>query len=548
MIDKARMLSNTKRLVSAKSISGTELERSGAERIMELLDELDYFKQHKENVYKQPIAGDPFGRCIIAALLEGGKKSKNTIILTGHYDVVDVDGYAQLKDIAFDVDEITKRINELPLDEDAKRDADTGEWIFGRGTADMKFGHALIIELLRHYSESENLTGLNGNLLYVAVCGEETNSEGMLAASAFLNGLAEKRKLHYSALLLAECYLNENMANDPRRYIHYGATGKVMPMFLCAGKGCHADEPFAGLDANSLNAAVYELLAMNTDYCQSKNGECTPPAVCLKMKDLKATYSASIPMYAVSYYSILTLKLEPDALISSLRMIAMRAFELALEKRSRDAEAYGKLMNKPMTVRSFAPCVMTYEELYNEVKKQYNGDLDAHLKAFAGKLTEKKLELQDISIELVRHVYELYGAKQPMIILSFIPPYYPDVYMDPADADAGRLLAAAKDVIDYARRQFNEHLELKDYYMGLSDLSYTGLGEDAGFDTLFKNLAGAGLTYDFPLQALKQLHVPGIVLGGWGKDFHQNSERQNIPYSFDVLPKLYMRIIADILG
>ena len=46
MIDKARMLSDTKRLVSAKSISGTELERSGAERIMELLDELDYFKQH----------------------------------------------------------------------------------------------------------------------------------------------------------------------------------------------------------------------------------------------------------------------------------------------------------------------------------------------------------------------------------------------------------------------------------------------------------------------------------------------------------------------
>ena len=38
------------------------------------------------------------------------------------------------------------------------------------------------------------------------------------------------------------------------------------------------------------------------------------------------------------------------------------------------------------------------------------------------------------------------------------------------------------------------------------------------------------------------------MLGGWGKDFHQNSERLNIPYSFDVLPKLYMRIIADILG
>ena len=546
MIDKANIRRNLSRLMAAKSISGTAEEIQGAEVILDMLRELDYFKAHSENIFTVPVAGDPLGRYIVAALMCGGGAAGDTVILTGHYDVVDTDEFAQLKDIAFDMDAITARIGELPMSEECRQDYESGDWLFGRGSADMKFGHALIIELLRHYGE--DISALSGNLLYVAVCGEETNSEGMLTAAPFLNKLAAERNLHYRALLLSECYLNDDMAHDPTRYIHYGATGKVMPLFFCAGKGCHADEPFAGLDANSLNAAVYELLAMNTDYCQSKNGECTPPAVCLKMKDLKATYSASIPMYAVSYYSILTLKLEPEALISSLRMIAMRAFELALEKRSRDAEAYGKLMNKPMTVRSFAPCVMTYEELYNEVKKQYNGDLDAHLKAFAGKLTEKKLELQDISIELVRHVYELYGAKQPMIILSFIPPNYPDVYMDPAEADAGRLLAAAKDVIDYARQQFNEHLELKDYYMGLSDLSYTGLAEDAGFDTLFKNLAGAGLTYDFPLQALKQLHVPGIVLGGWGKDFHQNSERLNIPYSFDVLPKLYMRIIADILG
>ena len=101
----------------------------------------------------------------------------------------------------------------------------------------MKFGHALIIELLRHYGE--DISALNGNLLYVAVCGEETNSEGMLTAAPFLNKLAAERNLHYRALLLSECYLNDNMAHDPTRYIHYGATGKVMPLFFCAGKGCN---------------------------------------------------------------------------------------------------------------------------------------------------------------------------------------------------------------------------------------------------------------------------------------------------------------------
>ena len=154
------------------------------------------------------------------------------------------------------MDAITARIGELPMSEECRQDYESGDWLFGRGSADMKFGHALIIELLRHYGE--DISALSGNLLYVAVCGEETNSEGMLTAALFLNKLAAERNLHYRALLLSECYLNDDMAHDPTRYIHYGATGKVMPLFFCAGKGCHADEPFVGLDANALNAAVHE--------------------------------------------------------------------------------------------------------------------------------------------------------------------------------------------------------------------------------------------------------------------------------------------------
>ena len=84
--------------------------------------------------------------------------------------------------------------------------------------------------------------------------------------------------------------------------------------------------------------------------------------------------------------------------------------------------------------------------------------------------------------------------------------------------------------------------------MGLSDMSYTCLSEEANHETLFNNLAGANITYSFPMQALKALHVPGIVLGGWGKDFHQSTERLNVPYSFGVVPALYIRIIDYIFN
>ncbi len=544
MIDKANIRRNLSRLMAAKSISGTAEEIQGAEVILDMLRELDYFKAHSENIFTVPVAGDPLGRYIVAALM-CGSAAGDTIILTGHYDVVDADEYAQLKDIAFDMDAITARIGELPMSEECRQDHESGDWLFGRGSADMKFGHALIIELLRHYGE--DISALKGNLLYVAVCGEETNSEGMLTAAPFLNKLAAERNLHYRALLLSECYLNDDMAHDTTRYIHYGATGKVMPLFFCAGKGCHADEPFVGLDANALNAAVYARLAMNADYCEHMRGECTPPAVCLKMKDLKANYSVSIPMYAVSYYSLLTLDLDPEGITERLKALAYDAFSAMLEKRRQDMRRYEQFMPRPIATRDFEPNVITYAELYAAVKAEQS-DIDARLAALARTLTEQKTELQDISIELVRCLYEQYGDKRPTIIIAFIPPYYPDVYMDTADADAHKLLCAAEDIIAYAEKEFGEKLALKDYYMGLSDMSYTGLSEGANHEALFNNLAGANITYSFPMQALKALHVPGIVLGGWGKDFHQSTERLNVPYSFGVVPALYIRIIDYIFN
>lgn len=544
MIDKANIRRNLSRLMAAKSISGTADEIQGAEVILDMLHELDYFKAHSENIFTVPVAGDPLGRYIVAALM-CGSAAGDTIILTGHYDVVDADEYAQLKDIAFDMDAITARIGELPMSEECRQDHESGDWLFGRGSADMKFGHALIIELLRHYGE--DISALKGNLLYVAVCGEETNSEGMLTAAPFLNKLAAERSLHYRALLLSECYLNDDMAHDPTRYIHYGATGKVMPLFFCAGKGCHADEPFVGLDANALNSAVYARLAMNADYCEHMRGECTPPAVCLKMKDLKANYSVSIPMYAVSYYNLLTLDLDPEGITERLKALAYDAFSAVLEKRRQDMQRYARLMPRPIATRDFEPNVITYAELYAAVKAEQD-DIDARLAALARSLAEQKTELQDISIELVRCLYEQYSDKRPTIIIAFIPPYYPDVYMDTSDADAHKLLCAADDIIAYAEKEFGEKLALKDYYMGLSDMSYTGLSEGANHEALFNNLAGANITYSFPMQALKALHVPGIVLGGWGKDFHQSTERLNVPYSFDVVPALYLRIIDYIFN
>ena len=83
--------------------------------------------------------------------------------------------------------------------------------------------------------------------------------------------------------------------------------------------------------------------------------------------------------------------------------------------------------------------------------------------------------------------------------------------------------------------------------MGISDMCYTGLQEGRDFDELFQNLVGTGSLYQFPGEDMKEFKVPGIVMGGYGKDFHKHTERLHKHYNFQVLPQLYIQMINELL-
>lgn len=545
MINERSIYNNMLRLVEVPSVSGTVREVQAAYKLQELLYEIPYFERHKEAVKLIPLENDPFGRCIVIAYLDLDPNCPDTVILTGHYDVVDVEEYGHLMDKAYDVESITRCINQMPLDEDSLKDFESGEWLFGRGTADMKYGHALCIELLRHFSEEG---GIKGKLLYAAVCGEETNSEGMLRAVPFFNQFAAENNLKYTALLLAECYMTEDQARDTSRYIHYGASGKVMPMYFFVGESTHGGEPFLGISPSLIAAEVYREMELNTEFCQQNLGETTPPPVCLKYQDLKNTYSASTPLYSAAYYSIISIHMNPEEVMGKLLAIGRKAFDKALDFMKEKADKYERLTGERPVMYPITPCVKTFSEVYSEVKKTYGGNLDTEMKKYALQLSAEKTELQDICIKIVKRVYELYKDKRPMIIVSIIPPYYPDVYVGKNDKDAARLLECVDEIIKYAGEKYGETLKMKDYYMGISDMSYTSLAKDMNFDKLFENLVGANMIYQFPMEDLKSFSVPSIVLGGYGKDFHKHTERLHINYNFNVLPDLYVQLIKRLFN
>ena len=126
MIDKKRLYDNMKRLVEVPSVSGTDQEIQGAYKLQEILLEIPYFQEHKDNVKLVPLYNDPLNRVIVTAYLECCPNSKKTVILTGHYDVVDVEEFGNLQDDAYDVEKISKEMEKLALDEDAEKDSKSG--------------------------------------------------------------------------------------------------------------------------------------------------------------------------------------------------------------------------------------------------------------------------------------------------------------------------------------------------------------------------------------------------------------------------------------
>ena len=247
MTMKDKIFKTLDRLVKVPSISGTKKENLAVDEIYNILMEIDYFKNNKDNVEIHNIEGDMHNRGFITALLEGKEKSNDIVILTGHLDVVDIDEFGTLKNIAFDYKEYTKKVSELVLDEDSKKDLNSNEWIFGRGTSDMKYGLALYIELIRQLSKDRDF---KGNILFLAVPGEESNSEGMLGAIPYLSKLKEDG-YNFKSLFLSECCIPKYEGDNTKR-VYIGSVGEIMPTFFCVGKATHVGNPFGGLNPNLL--------------------------------------------------------------------------------------------------------------------------------------------------------------------------------------------------------------------------------------------------------------------------------------------------------
>lgn len=139
-------------LVSVQSDTYTKMEIDMARHILEVIKGQDYWKEHPELCGLHD-GHDRMGRLVPWAMRRG--TSEKCLVLSGHFDCVEIDCYGTLKEFALTPEVLKEKMKDLEWsDPDVVKDLASEDWLFGRGTADMKGGTAVLLcELFKAAAE-----------------------------------------------------------------------------------------------------------------------------------------------------------------------------------------------------------------------------------------------------------------------------------------------------------------------------------------------------------------------------------------------------------
>lgn len=534
-------------LTNQLSVVETPGELDSIRKVFDIFSEMDYYKSHPDYLRFVPVPNDKLGRKSLLAILKGEKsKSNKTIILIGHTDTVGISDYGTLKDFAHKPYELTEKFKAIAssLPPDARRDLESGEYLFGRGLFDMKTGDAIIMAIMEEISK--DIKNFEGNLIYAAVCDEESNSGGMLSVVPELVKLQEKEQFDYLALLDTD-YMTTEYEGDENKYVYIGTVGKLMPSFFVVGKETHVGESFKGIDANQIASSITNRINLNADFCDVAEGEVSLPPITLKQRDLKPEYSVQTVQTATLFFNYATHKSTPDEVLDKMVKAGNEAFQNTIDNLNTQYERFCKLAGREYYKLPWKSMVITYDELYNKVKAEIGDELDKKIKTLTETmLKDETIDQRDFALKIVEETHKLWSHRDPVVIVYFTPPYYPHIYVEGTRPKEKALLEAVADAVKTTETDYK--LVYKKFFPYISDLSYGAAPKDPKIIAALKNnMPGYGTKYTLPLEDMQKLDLPVLDIGAFGKDAHKFTERIEKRYSFEVAPQLVYKTITNLL-
>lgn len=531
-------------LISVQSDTGTPLEKDIEKYLFEWLQKLDYFQINTTNLGLHPLKNDTLERSVVWGLIKG--KGKKTVILLNHHDAVDTYDYQTLRKYAYKPELLREMFKNVEVAKDVKDDLNSGEWIFARGAADMKAGIAIQLSLVEQYSKQQNF---DGNILFISVADEESLSLGMRSSAELLETIKNKFELEYTILIDSEPH---QKTENNEGVFYTGSVGKLMPVVYVRGKKTHIGDIFQGFNPLLLLSQIASLTELNTDFSDVVEDEVSPPPSWSFLRDGKKCYDASIPESAGGYFSVLTLKRTPNIILDQLLEISKQAFETVLSQMNKNYSNYLVKKNETHHNLNWESNVKTFAQIYNDAINQSGDEFlkDYHLTIDKLKIDIKNniISMPESNLALIDKILEYITDKTPMVVIAFSPPYYPHVSINDFKELDKNVADIDKTIIRIANEVCNETYSKRNYFMGISDMSYTALKDSEKIIPHIEfNMPLWDNMYSIPFETIKQLAIPSINIGPYGKDLHKFTERVLEKDVIRQTPRLIAGVIEHIL-
>ncbi|KUO49083.1 MAG: hypothetical protein APF76_10690 [Desulfitibacter sp. BRH_c19] len=531
------------RLLATQSDTNTLRETYIEEQILHWIKEQPYFYENSDLCGTYPIDNDPHQRSVVWSLVNG--KGNKTIVMIHHHDAIDIEEYGTLKSIALRPDELEVAFKKRHLPLQARKDLDSGEWTFGRGTADMKSGAAIQLVLSAHFSEEKDFSG---NILLLSVPDEETLSRGMLSAIPLMTSLREKYQLEYILTINSEPYFNHTKG---KAIFYEGSVGKIMPVLYVKGVKSHIGEPFNGFNPSLVLADLQRKTELNVQLCDVHDHEATPPPVWVNLKDRKKAYDASIPEAATGYFNWLTFTRSPKKIMDTLVSLSKRTSRDTLIHFQDAYENYCNLIGEEPEEISFTPKVYTFEMIYNLAMDNNKVLFEEAYSAFQEEMVEilheNIINLPEATTRLIEFIIEWINLEGPSIIVALSGPYYPHINNEFIDQKIP--FSFEKTINRIAWEKYKLTYESQGFFMGISDLSYASwAGKEEDIKSIKVNSPGWDVIYHIPFKELSSLKMPVINIGPWGKDLHKVTERVLTKDVYERIPTIIHDLILEYLS
>lgn len=500
-----------KTLISIRSEVSTEGENLMVDTLHERLSQLDYFKEHPEQMYFVDADNDPYQRkSLVAAMVID--KSLPTLIGIGHIDTVSTIDYGKYRDLATDSESLKQAFVKdiAQFKPSVQQDLMDHDYLFGRGSLDMKAGVAAWCEVLtlldRHPTQAKT------NLVIGFVCDEEGNSLGMQSILSKLLSIKESFDLHYLGVIDTD-YTAPKSENKNEYTMYCGTIGKFLLNIAVFGKEAHASDPLEGMDASMILSTLISKLCYNQKLSETSLGKVSPVLVPLHIEDSQQAYSVQTAKMAWSYVNVCFYERPIEQWMDTFETIANEVVKKLHQKMRRALAAQGS-HKQPVTIK-----VITQKHLPK---------------------IQRDIHHSDERIEAYRYIQEAYRRvmnDDALIVLYISPPYYPAFTINPQTSP----------LVNYIKAQVHSShpYTIEPYYPYISDMSFVKGVDAAEIESLKQYMPNDHRMDDRILHMMAALNCEMINIGPLGKDAHQWTERVSLK-SFEWLINTLTQCVLEV--